>query len=363
MDLTSSQLSYLLRRFPEFELSYETISHNKVSDLYDVCLAIPTGKKCCAWFTFHQDKNVCYLFELNREKKISKGRIVPISCNTSSVSLGTVVYGTIWQQPCNPEIAITDEQQDFFIVEDILHFEGISMKSLSFGERIGFLQQFMGKMVNRFDKNNNMVFVLPLIWKVVLNDKMLNYPDNIPIDIIKTITYPVHHIQYRSLKEIMPYFNVNIQRKINAPVQNVQKQSHLKEDMMDYSKRIDISKSQYKCKTVFQVSADLQFDIYHLYAYGKNNKIVYYNVAYIPSYKISVFMNGLFRKIRENRNIDYIEESDDEADFQDTSESKYVDTKKVLLMECVFNNKFKKWVPIQVVDKISKVVHIFKLIH
>ena len=78
MDLTSSQLSYLMRRFPEFELSYETISHNKVSDLYDVCLAIPTGKKCCAWFTFHQDKNVCYLFELNREKKITKGRIIHV---------------------------------------------------------------------------------------------------------------------------------------------------------------------------------------------------------------------------------------------------------------------------------------------
>ena len=368
-----------MRRFPEFELSYETISHNKVSDLYDVCLAIPTGKKCCAWFTFHQDKNVCYLFELNREKKITKGRIIHVGQGpkvpttnlvddlrssdkfgyNSSLSLGTVIYGTIWYENVLHE---SSDDRNFFIVEDILHFEGIPMKFSSFGERIGFLQQFMLKIGNSFDRNNALVFALPLLWKAVLNDKMWNYPDIIPTNIIKTIAYPVHHIQYRSLKEIMPYLNVNIQRKINVPVQPVQKQSHLKEDMIDYSKRIDLSKPQYRCKTVFQVSADLQFDIYHLYAYGKNNQIVYYNVAYIPSYKTSVFMNGLFRKIRENINLDYIEESDDEADFQDTSESKYVDTKKIMLMECVFNNKFKKWMPIKVVDKKSKVVHIYNLI-
>jgi hypothetical protein len=367
MELSSSQLSHLMRRFPEFELSYETISHNKVSDLYDVCLAIPTGRKCCAWFTFHEDKNVCYLFDLNREKKISKGRIVPVAFNPS-LSLGTVVYGTIWSSSCFSEKEpLKENDKPYFIIEDILHFEGITMKSSLFGERIGFLQQFMSKLVIKFDTNNTMVFALPLCWKVELeahctndiNNKIWNYPDNIPANIIKTIAYPVHHIQYRSLKEVMPYLNVNIQRKINTSVPQPQKTAYLQKDMVD---RIDLSKPQYKCKTVFQVSADLQFDIYHLYAYGKNNQIVYYNVAYIPSYKTSVFMNGLFRKIRENKNLDYIEESDDEADFQDTEYDKYVDTKKVLLMECVFNNKFKKWVPIRVMDKKSKVVHIYKLI-
>ena len=153
MDLTSNQLSYLMRRFPEFELSYETISHNKVSDLYDVCLAIPTGKKCCAWFTFHQDKNVCYLFELNREKKITKGRVVPTGYNTS-LSLGTVVYGTIWSE--GNTLHEPSNDRSFFIVEDILHFEGIPMKLSSFGERIGFLQQFMAKIGNSFEGNTSM---------------------------------------------------------------------------------------------------------------------------------------------------------------------------------------------------------------
>ena len=74
-------------------------------------------------------------------------------------------------------------------------------------------------------------------------------------------------------------------------------------------------------------------------------------------------MNGLFRKIKENTNLDYIEESEDEEEFQDTSEDKFVDIQKVLLMECVFNIKFKKWVPIRVVNENTRVVNITSLCH
>ena len=73
-------------------------------------------------------------------------------------------------------------------------------------------------------------------------------------------------------------------------------------------------------------------------------------------------MNGLFRNIRENKNLDYIEESDDEDDFQNMNEDKYVDINKIVLMECVFNHKFKRWTPIKVVDKYTKVVHLNKLV-
>jgi hypothetical protein len=39
-------------------------------------------------------------------------------------------------------------------------------------------------------------------------------------------------------------------------------------------------------------------------------------------------MNQLFRNIKENKNLDYIEESDDEADFEDVREDRFVDLKK-----------------------------------
>jgi hypothetical protein len=360
-----------MRRFPEIELSYETISHNKVSEIYDMCLAVPTGKKYFAWFTFHENKNVCYLFELNREKKISRVKIVP-TLFSDSLALGTIVYGTLWSEPRNgttiyergreiPGVVLQDNLRLFFIIEDILYFQGIPMKVFPFGERLGFLQQFMNSITQRFETKEHVVFAMSVIWKVVLNEKMWNYPENIPINISETIVFPVHHIQYRSTKEIAPYLNVNILRKIQSGFQkNVV--VHENEQLFDYSKRMDLSKPQYGLKTVFQVTADQQYDIYNLHAFGRNNQLVYFGIAYIPSYKSSVFMNSLFRKIRENKNLDFIEESDDEEDFQDTNENKYVDITKTLLMECVFHNKFKKWIPLRTVDKRTKVIHINKLI-
>ena len=347
MELSYSQLSHLLKRFPEFELSYENISHNKVSNIYNVCLAIPIGKKCYIWFTFLENKDVCYLFELNREKKIIKARIIDIPFD-SKLSLGTVLYGTLWEN---------NDDVNWFVIEDIMYFQGIYMKPHNFQERLGFLYQFMCKIREK-KQDKSLIFGLPVFWSVNLNDKMWEFPSNIPN--INNIPYPVHHIQYRSLNEIMPYLNVNITRKIQT--NNIKTLVNRIDTGIDFSKQMDLTKSQYKYKTIFQVCADTQYDIYNLFAFGKNNQPVNFGIAYIPTYKKSVFMNKLFRKIRENINLDYIEESDDEEDFEDVNENKYVDLNKILLMECTFHIKFKKWIPLRVVEKHSKVVHILKLI-
>jgi hypothetical protein len=89
--------------------------------------------------------------------------------------------------------------------------------------------------------------------------------------------------------------------------------------------------------------------------------LVYYGPAAIPDYHTSVLMNGIFRKIKENRNLDYIEESDDEDEFENTDENRFVDLEKRELMECIFNHKFKKWVPLRSVKQGNMVVHISKL--
>ena len=68
--LNQYQSNDLLQRLPTFELSYETVSHKKVSDQYDITLAIPYGRKVFLWFKYYQDKNVWFLLELNNYKKI-----------------------------------------------------------------------------------------------------------------------------------------------------------------------------------------------------------------------------------------------------------------------------------------------------
>lgn len=60
-------------------------------------------------------------------------------------------------------------------------------------------------------------------------------------------------------------------------------------------------------------------------------------------------MNCLFRNIKENGNLDSMEESDDEEEFQNEKEDKYVYLDKSFNMLCEYNYKFKKWSPLSVV--------------
>ena len=53
-------------------------------------------------------------------------------------------------------------------------------------------------------------------------------------------------------------------------------------------------------------------------------------------------MNNIFRNIKENKNLDLIEESDDEEDFEDTRIDKYLIHKtEPVKMKCEYNYKFK----------------------
>jgi hypothetical protein len=323
----------VLQRFPKFELSYETISHKKVSsEKYDIAIAIPQGKKNFAWFSFHENKNVCYLFELNREKKIAKTTMKTVHVD-HSLALGTIVYGTL-----------LETEFPVFVVEDIYFYKGISVKNFAFSQKLGILEN----MFYILEKHPELSFAVPYIWK--WNDTEIELPQKV----IDACGYSIHHIQYRSFDSIMPYVNLSTKQKNDTKI--VIPQTRWK-----VTHKFDYSKPQYKYSTVFEIKADVQFDIYHLFAFGENKSRVYCGITAIPTYKNSVFMNSNFRNIRENKNLDYIEESDDEDDFENADFSKYVNLEKTIVMECVFHNRFKKWIPVRVAIPRSPIVHITRL--
>ena len=97
---------------------------------------------------------------------------------------------------------------------------------------------------------------------------------------------------------------------------------------------------------VFNVTPDIQNDIYYL---QDPDSLANVEKAYIPDYSTSVMMNRLFRNIKENENLDALEESDDEEEFEDQNIDKFVYLKKSYNMLCKYNHKFKKWIPITIV--------------
>ena len=62
-------------------------------------------------------------------------------------------------------------------------------------------------------------------------------------------------------------------------------------------------------------------------------------------------MNKLFRNIKENQNLDALEESDDEEEFQDDRIDKHVYLDREENMACTYNCKFKKWEPLRVANE------------
>jgi hypothetical protein len=358
-EFTPLQTQYLLKRLPPFELSYEIIAHKKVFSSYNLSLAIPSGKKTYIWFSFHKSNDVCYLLDLNREKKVSKISIVDTDFH-HSLSLGTLLYGTIIHLDENK--SAEKDGRRIFVIEDMFHYKGISMKNMLFGEKLGYIEDFLSKHVNPvFKTSDSIVFSLPVMrgFESTTEEEVIAHYDTYK----STIPYQVHHIQIRKLNDISPYINIpfnNALTKINKP--SIVKEKPPTSIIETLSFQMDFSKPQYRYPTVFQVSPDIQYDIYHLYAYESHKKMIYYGVAYIPNIRSSFFMNSLFRKIRENKNIDYIEESDDEDDFENMNEDKYVSLQKTLNMECTFHTKFKKWVPVRVVEPHAKIIHISKLV-
>jgi hypothetical protein len=362
MELTPPQLQRLLKRFPSFELSYETLTHKKVPSNYDICLGVPAGRKYFLWHTFYRDRDVAYLLELNKEKRIVRATVTHTGFS-SECHIGTILYGSL---VCNqPDPATQQIFAPFFVIEDVYFYKGVPLKQLCFAQKTYILKQLFDE---DYDKTRN----TPIDSKTAYTPVYLPYiwhaerpPPIFP--------YTVHHIQYRECARICPYLNVIYglrEHPSSTTTVHVPHEIHISQYTPDFGK------PQYKYPTVFRVKADVQYDIYHLYAYkhsppmdrGRTTRpitgtltTVYYDVAYIPNYAKSVFMNGLFRNIRENSNLDYIEESDDEEDFENTREDKYVNLQKELLMECTFHPKFKRWIPVRVVNKDAKVVPIHKL--
>jgi hypothetical protein len=330
--------------FPNIEFSYETITDRKIHSNYNICFAIPQAKKYVIWYTCYQNENICYLLELNRDKKISKICKTSKSSNKSLLHLGTIFYGSIISE------------NDQFIIEDILSYHGISLRQMCFGEKLGIIKVFL-EIPN---PDSPVTFFLPKFWNSHINDLVTT-----PIP-MKDINYQIHHVQFRSLTMIIPYLNVfltngdvpwkndnnvlsstPVSERVRTLVQNQCIETNIN------SKTIYHKNKHQQYKQIFTVIADSQNDIYHLFA-SENNSSVYYDVAYIPNCKSSIYMNSLFRNIKENIDLDFIEESDDEEDFENIQEDKYVDLDKMIGMECVYHTKFKRWVPIKVIHNYTQ---------
>ena len=306
--LTQEEKLDILREFPNVKLSYEKITHKKVYN-FDLVLGIPDGKKCFAWFTSFKNNMVCIILELdNRNKKEFKNIRIFNACFSGSLSYGTLFFGTLFYHMNNP----------FFSIEDIQLYKGKNVYNDDFLCKINKISTILKNDIKQVSYNNSfLVFGLPIISKTDEDfDKSL-----------LSISYKIHSVQY-------------IKNNLHFTLSFDEFKSSVKENVTGKTEKRFISKQD----KIFVCKPDIQNDIYHLYTLDND----YIGLAAVPDYKTSVMMNKLFRIIKENNDLDALEESDDEEEFENENIDKFVHLDKSHKLICNFNNKFKKWVPIRI---------------
>jgi hypothetical protein len=365
----------LLQQFPKIKFSYELKSYKKVSNHNqddqgrndnnnNVFFIIPKGKKFLVWFK----NDECLFLELDNDKQV-----VNISSKKPSRIFpnDTILYGThfYYRAPANVKSAATI--QYYFTIENIHYYSGINLDATQ----------------TVFEKCKT----LHLAFSTVTLEKTFQIDVGLPhietsLDRISAVKpfYQIYCIQKKKANdaknqyENIRYEELSEMSRREQPPQPESKQPESKqpESKQPKSKQVpakqvldnpdnsdttagatrkyieksnkssnNMSNSYNKKYKIFIVSADIQNDVYHLTDTDNNDDLI----ASIPDYKTSVFMNALFRNIKENRSLDALEESDDEDEFENTNIDKFVNLTKKIKMKCVYNFRFKKWTPIECV--------------
>ena len=293
MKLSHDDKSKLLRRLPELKLSYENL-HKKVSS--DMYVLIPKGKKHIVWFTYFEDKKVCVFIEVvpGTQKNIRDLFIIP-QMFEKKIVLGTIFYGTLF----------SIESRKYLSIENIHYYKGKLLENITDKQKLVLINNILNTEIkSSIITNNGVAMGLPIITPSFQE----------AISACKNLPYKIFSIQNRNNNSTSRSYNITLYKEADV------------NDII----------------IIFAVKPDIQTDIYNL---GELEK---YDIASIPDFKTSKMMNSLFRNIKENDNLDALEESDDEDDFENMNDDKYVNLDKCVHMECSFNKRTNKYIPVKV---------------
>ena len=287
----------ILKHFPNVELSYEKLTHNKVQS--DIYLLIPKGKKCFLWFKIFKNQPFCFMMTLNlKTKKITS--IQSKITNFSSIlcsGKGTILYGTTFFV----------NNHNCFNIENMFYFKGHNISQYNQYHKFKLIDEMMKLNISQHKILQN---------QLTIGTPIISQDYNEIVKQASLVPFMVYSIQQRLLFKNKTFLNL-------------------------------IYKNNEIIYKIFLIKPTIVNDIYDLFALDENSKLQKFKISYIPDYKTSVLMNKYFRNIKENDNLDALEESDSEEEFEDMSIDKFVYLEKTEIMKCVYNSKFNGWVPIE----------------
>jgi hypothetical protein len=334
---TPDEKMHLLNRLPALELSYEPKLHKKVySSLYYI---IPKGPKALVWYTYWKDQNVCLLIKINERGNYSDVQLFT-SVFSDQLALGTIIYGTYFLH----------YNRHYFTCEKLYYYQGLAVAKKTVSERLQLLLAMFTEHVEQVAYTPQSLIVgMPIITETY--EEGLEQLDKQPY---KTYGLGGGQAPQTPLGVFTPTPPWGLAPPDPPFASKPSPNLHQKVP------RVIPQGGVWGCQPprgsggftpqgglppIFRVKASLAADNYQLYT-AENT---FYETAMVPTYKCSVMMNALFRNIKENVNLDLLEESDDEDEFENTQIDKFVDLEKTVCMECVYSKRFRKWQPVKIV--------------
>lgn len=308
------------KRFPkDVELSLDNYLPGKVqADVYEV---LPVGKPAFLWFTFFENSHAAFIVT-----NTQRGRRFDIvkACFDDELAYGTIMSGIFTIRSKE-----NGTPHSFFCANDIVMYKGVNTRNSSIFQRL--------ETLSRIFSNDQVSNLGPTDGVLTIRTSVMTSDFTVAQGHLSTLPYPTYGIRM---------FNMRDNKSIGIlPATNSR----------------TISKD---IRSVFLVRANSDPDSYSLFGkrsdsdtrYGKETaNLTNVGLALVPSYADSVRMNLLFRNIRENVSLDYIEESDDEDEFQDINPSKYLIDGAEHKMNCYFSKGCNRWVPESIADDDSQI--------
>lgn len=308
------------------ELLAETLNHGN-----NVLALIPYGKKAFVWLGGED----IFVIEVDNHTKAFGKTVYQVGAMAAAAVAGgctdSVLFGNLGLQHHPP----------VFVVEDVVVWRGKRLDG-SKNAHDAYAEKFQMKyMVEFFGGGGGVAsdfFRVPHMLQLPVSQPRL-------AEVISKTAYPIHHVEVR---RVVPQPQPQTQQ---TPRRQVERVYLVLDRAAEMAKKKREKKPQQlpppplllrdskSLTSVFQISADVKSDTYNLIHPSGG-------LACIPNIATSVMMNSVFRNVRENKNIDYIEESDEEEDFENVNDEKYVDLRKVALFNCELHPVFKHWVPV-----------------
>ena len=315
---TFDDFKFISNRFPLHNLS-KINSNTNITNLetnLDYYILKPKGRRGYLWFTYYKKELICILIFINNRNidDISNEFYKYEIHYDNTLCYNNVLLSGTYFYKFNNINKLKDKAscfQHYYVIDNVLNYN------------------YYNNTINTNVNNELFISKINLCKKVV--QYIVNVDYNINLGIILNNYDSIFKIIYKLNYDIYCISCYSNNKYLGNYILNKQLGKTINNNVYNYGYN-------------FKITATLTHDIYKLYIL-ENNKETFYDYALIDSYKTSVFMNDLFRKIKENKNLDLLEESDNDEEFENGDVEKYVNLQKSYIIECFYNKKFKKWIP------------------